>query len=202
MASQDATVEPKIKGLAFIEVLRWYSRTYGQGRLREAIAALPPALKVHITDPDKETFGLKGGTWYPTALIESFFDHMTRDLPPAAVRKLAEDAVKASVGVTMSGIYGTILRVLVTPKMVADHYQKLWRLYHTTGVCRVEILGPTHHEMRLSDWPDHGSFICLMNAFATRLILETIGCKEVEVTREKCIDHGDPYCAYAQRWRA
>jgi hypothetical protein len=42
----------------------------------------------------------------------------------------------------------------------------------------------------------------MMNAYAAKLILEQIGCKQVAVVRDKCIDHGDGYCAYDQRWRA
>jgi hypothetical protein len=191
---------PRIKGLAFIEILRWYSKTYGREKLRAAVAALTPELRAFVTDPERETFGLLAGTWYPAALIKCFFQHMTRDLSPSEVRHLAENAVQAAVGTTMSGVYGTIIRVLVSPKMVADHYQKLWRLYHTTGFFKVEILAPKHHEMRLADWPAHDSFLCLMNVYATKLILETIGCKSVQSTWEKCIDRGDAYCAYSQRW--
>jgi hypothetical protein len=141
---------PKIKGLAFIEILRWYARTHGMQRLREAVAALPPDLRQLVIAPDRETLGLLSGSWYPAPLITCVFHHMTKDLSPAAVQRLAADAVQHSVGTTLSGVYGSIIRVLVSPKMVAEHYQKLWRLYHTTGECKVFIHSPTHQEMRMT----------------------------------------------------
>jgi hypothetical protein len=56
--------------------------------------------------------------------------------------------------------------------------------------------------MRLTNWPAHNGFTCLMNLYATKLILETVGCESVEVTLEKCVDRTDECCAYSQRWRA
>jgi hypothetical protein len=195
-----ATEVAKIKGLAFIEILRWYARTHGMRRLHEAVASLPPHLRALVIDPERETLGLLSGSWYPTPLITCVFRHMTKDLSPAAVQRLAADAVEHSVGTTLTGVYRAIIRVLVSPKMVADHYQKLWRLYHTTGECKVIVHSPTHQEMRLSHWPAHDSFICLMNLYATKLILETVGCRGVSVTWDKCVDRKDPYCAYSQTW--
>jgi hypothetical protein len=193
---------PRVKGLAFIEVLRWYQKTHGRARLREAIDALPPHLRSFITDPERDTLGLLAGSWYPAALITGFFQHMIRDLPAASLRQLAAGAVQASVGRTLSGVYGKVIRKLITPAMIADHYQRLWRLYHTSGECRVLTHGPTHHELRISDWPAHDSFVCLMNGYATRLILEQIGCKGVAVSWDKCVDRNDGYCAYSQHWIA
>jgi hypothetical protein len=197
MASKN---EPKIKGLAFIEILKWYSQTHGRKRIDAAVGALPPHLASFIANPGSVTLGLLPGSWYPAALVQHIFRHMTSGLTYQAIRQLAADAVKASVGTTLNGIYKTFIRLLVTPEMIAEHYQKIWRLYHSSGECKVLIHSPTHHEMRLSDWPVHDSFLCLMNVYATKMILELSGCKDVTTSLIRCIDKGDTYCAYEQRW--
>src|SRR5262245_11119155 len=124
---------PKIKGAAFLEVLKWYAANHGTERLRRAVQEMPDHLRHYVTRPEDPTLGLLAGTWYPSQLIALVFQEMVLGLSPAAMRQLAADAVKASVGTTLSGIYAGVLRLLVSPKMLADHYQKLWGLYHNTG---------------------------------------------------------------------
>jgi hypothetical protein len=192
--------EPKIKGLAFIEILKWYSRSHGAERINKAVASMPPHLRAYIANPDSVTLGLLSGSWYPAELVQHIFSHMTAGLTGQATRQLAADAVKASVGTTLNGIYKAFIRLLVSPEMIAEHYQKIWRLYHTSGECKVIIHDPTHHEMRLSKWPVHDAFLCLMNVYATKLILEITGCKDVSTSLISCVSKGGPYCAYEQRW--
>src|SRR4051812_42673079 len=89
---------------------------------------IPPSSRFSSDDRPRAQLNIS-----PTrAFGEPFFRHMAKDLPPSSVRTLAQDAVQASVGATLSGVYKAIIRVLVTPKMLADHYQKIWSLYHTT----------------------------------------------------------------------
>jgi hypothetical protein len=134
-------------------------------------------------------------------MVAAVFRAMTADLSPPAARQFAEEAVRASVGATMSGIYAGIIRMLVSPKLLAEHYQRLWRLYHNTGEFKVHVLGPTKYDFRLSQWAAHDPFICQMNFHATRLILELVGMKGVSGQSGGCVDRGDPYCSYIQTWK-
>jgi hypothetical protein len=193
---------PRIKGAGFVEILKWYSTTpQGPERLRRAAKNLPPLLKHYITRPDEPTLGLLAGTWYPAQLVSLVFKEMTNDLSPLAVRQLAMDAVKASVGTTLSGLYAGIFRMLVSPKMLASNYNRLWRLYHNTGEFEVLIESPTRFDFRLSKWPVHDSFFCQMNLHATKLILEMLGMKDVTGQLAACVDKGDAYCSYVQTWK-
>jgi len=201
-ATSRIKVEPKVKGAALLEVLKWYAEAHGTGVLQRAAEKMPSALRVFVTHPEEPTLGLLAGTWYPAELVTFVFSEMTADLSPPAVRQLAMSAVRASVGTTLSGIYAGIIRLLVSPKMLADHYQKLWRLYHNTGEFRVIVQAPTKHEFRLSDWPAHDPFLCSMNLYATGLILEMIGAKEVSGQLGACVLRGDDHCSYIQSWKA
>jgi hypothetical protein len=199
LASKEA---PKIKGAAFLEILKWYAAAHGTERLRRAAHKMPRELKPFITRPNDPTLGILASTWYPSELVALVFHEMVQDLTPRASRQLVADAVKASVGTTLSGIYAGILRMLVSPKMLAEHYQKLWRLYHSTGEFQVIVDSPTRYEFRLQNWPGHDAFICQMNLHATKLILEMIGMREVTGQLAACVDKGSAYCSYVQSWRA
>jgi hypothetical protein len=193
---------PKIKGAAFIEILKWYATTPGgPERLRRAASRLPPSVKHFATRPDHPTLGLLPGIWYPAELVTRVFAEMTDDLTPPAVRQLALDAVKASVGTTLKGIYAGIFRMLVSPRMLAANYNRLWRLYHSTGEFEVVIASPTRFEFRLSRWPVHDPFFCQMNVHATKLILEMLGKRQVSSQLAACVGWGDPHCSYLQTWK-
>jgi len=193
---------PKIKGLAFIEALKWYANVHGQARLVEATKGLPPRYAAFITAPALPSLGLLPGSWYPSEMIQLIFTNLCRGLTQAQVTHLASDFAKASIASTLSGFYAALMRALASPELIATHYQKVWRLYQSTGRCEVVIHSPTHHELRISDWPGHTPFFCKMSMFASRNVLEVIGCKDVISTVVSCVEQRAPYCGYALRWRA
>lgn len=197
----DVDEAPKIKGLAFIEALKWYAKTHGQARLVEATKGLPPRLAAYLTAPTLPSLGLLPGSWYPSEMIQFIFANLCRGLTPPQVTHLASDFAKASIANTLSGFYATLMRALASPELIATHYQKVWRLYQSTGRCVVVIHSPTHHELRISDWPGHTPFFCKMSMFASRYVLEVIGCKDVTSTVVSCVETHAPYCGYALRWR-
>jgi hypothetical protein len=191
---------PKIKGLAFIEALKWYAKTRGQARILEALEATPQRLRVHVTQPDSPTLGLLPGSWYPSELIQTLFVHFCNGLGPREVQQLAADFSKVAIANTLTGMYGTFMRMLVSPDMIASYYQKIWRLYQSTGRCEVIVRSPTCHELRVHEWPAHYHFFCMMVMFGTKSIYEIIGCKNVTSATVACVDQKSPYCAYTLRW--
>jgi hypothetical protein len=190
----------KIKGLAFIEVLKWYSKTYGQRQLMDAVNALPPGLASYATAPDQPNLGLLAGSWYPAEFVDKIFAHLYRDMSAQEVDQLAADFSQASVGNTLSGFYASFMRKLLSPELIAAHYQKIWRLYLNTGQCEVIVHAPNKHEVRVFSWSGHTPFLCKMVQHATRNVLEVIGCKNVTSRLIKCVGHKDPYCAYELIW--
>jgi hypothetical protein len=193
---------PKIKGLAFIEALRWYEKHHGQARLTDAAKALPATYSHYVTAPTQPHLGLLAGTMYPSGMIELIFADLCVGMNREQTTQLAANFAKASIGKTLSGFYATLMRMLASPELIAAHYQKIWRLYQSTGVCEVVMHSPTHHELRIKDWGGHTPFFCQMAMFASRDVLEVIGCKQVTSTVVKCVEQRAPYCGYALRWKA
>jgi hypothetical protein len=191
---------PKVKGIVFIEALKWYSKTYGQERLVEAAQALPPPLATYITNLDSPSLGLLSGSWYPSVLVESILGYFCKGRSPHEVQRLAAEFGRAGVGNTLNGIYATFMRLLVSPDLVAAHYEKIWRLYMNTGHCEIIIHSPTKHELRVSNWGAHTPLFCQMCMYAAANVLETIGCHRVESTTTACVSRGGKYCAYTLTW--
>ncbi|MFT3774745.1 MAG: hypothetical protein QM820_56060 [Minicystis sp.] len=191
---------PKIKGLAFIEALKWYAKMYGQPRLTEATKSLPRELASFITQPETPHLGLLPGSWYPSKLVELIFAQLYKGMTPQQKERLAADFAKASIANTLTGFYATFMRMLVGPDMIAKHFQKVWQLYQSTGRCEVIVHAPMHFELRISDWPGHTQFFCDMAMFASRNVLEVIGCKNVKSTTLRCVDRRPGYCAYDLTW--
>lgn len=193
---------PKIKGLAFIEALKWYSATHGQARLVDAVHELPKRYAAFITAPELPSLGLLAGSWYPSEMIQLIFASLARGLSAPQITQLAADFAEASIAQTLSGFYAALMRALASPELIATHYQKIWRVYQSTGRCEVVIHAPTHHELRISDWAGHTPFFCRMSMFASRSVLEVIGCKQVTSSIVCCVEQRAPYCGYALRWKA
>jgi hypothetical protein len=192
--------EPKIKGLAFIEGLRWYSETHGHDRLLDAAESLPPHLGGFVTDRSSPTLGLLCGSWYPSELVRWMIAHFCRGLARDEIRRLASDFADASIGTTLTGTYAALMRTLGSPELVAAYYQKIWRLYQSTGDCRVIVHSPTKHELQISDWSGHDGFFCLMSMYASRRVLETVGCRSVRASLLQCVDGDATHCSYVQTW--
>jgi hypothetical protein len=191
---------PKVKGLAFIEALKWYSKTRGQGRVVEAVRATPARLTVHVSDLESPSLGLLPGSWYPSELVQHIFTHFCVGLTKQQIRQLGVDLARAGVANTLTGMYATFTRLLVTPDLIAAHYQKIWRLYQSTGRCEVLPQSPTQHELRVHAWPAHFPLFCTMVMAGTKNIYEIVGCKNVTSTIATCVDQRSPYCSYTLSW--
>lgn len=191
---------PKIKGLAFIEALKWYATTHGQDRLVAATKGLAPHLAVFITSTTSPSLGLLPGSWYPSELINHVFSALSRGMTPIQTQQLAASFAQAAIGNTLKGMYATLMRALVSPQMIGTHFQKIWRLYQSTGVCEVTTLAKNRQELRISDWGGHTPFFCQMVRFSARNVLEVSGCVGVESAIAGCVSRGAPCCTYVLSW--
>ncbi len=184
-----------------MEALRWYAETHGQPRLVEAARALPPQYRVFITAPALPSLGLLPGSWYPSEMIQLIFAHLYRGMTPYQIQQLAADFSRASIANTLSGFYATLMRRLASPELIATHYQRIWGIFQSTGQCEVVVLSPTHHELRISSWAGHTPFFCQMAMYASKNVLEVVGCKQVTSTAIKCVEQRAPHCAYSLSWK-
>jgi hypothetical protein len=190
----------RIKGVAIVEILRWYAAEHGHYKLVEAAQTLPPSLALHVTQPEAPTLGLQSNKWYPFELLDALCIHLVQGLSSEEKQALAADIARAGVGNTLSGIYGTLMGLLVSPELVATHFQRIWRIFLSDGDARVIIHAPDRHELRIASWPAHTPFLCDLVLYGSAAVLEVIGCKELRTSKVACVADGSPYCGYLNVW--
>jgi len=84
----------------------------------------------------------------------------------------------------------------------------MWKQLHSTGEREVTIFeepgpnGERRAESIVRDWPGHHPVLCTVTIETMCAIFETMGCREVEWRRTKCISKdGGRACVTERTWR-
>lgn len=201
LAGSGAMDEGRIKGAAFREALLWMRGELGPERLRDAFAAVP-AQHATLFDARSETFGVLASAWYPAAAVHPMLDALLSGTSRDAQRQLAYDASRAALSVTLRGVHRAIMRVVGSPELHRRFAQRLWNTHFDGGVAVVEDHGDGAARVVYTHWPAHHRFLCWMCTASDLVIYEAMGCREVSVDQDGCVDTGDGACAHFVRWRA
>lgn len=154
-----------------------------------AYGSLSPELKTHL-DPDRESFGVLAGSWYPTPIVTGLLEAITWGLAPDQRSALFRQGVQHAVGVTLTGVYRVLFRTLVTPERHAKYAQKIWDNYYNSGIVSGAMLGETRSEQWVTDWPGHHPLLCELSIWSLTVFHEHMGCKNVKVRRSSCVVDG------------
>ena len=189
----------RIKGAAFREFLVWYRASVGQERFSLMAADLPPTVLEHI-DPLGKHLGVLPSTWYPAPVVHSLLDVLTAGHNDEARKKLAFEASAAVMARTLRGFYRFFFQIMATPERYAKHCGKLWGSYYDSGRFEVSMPSKTLALCTVSDWSTHHPFICELNWGAAGEIYRAMGCTNVLVDREACVDVGGRECRFVTTW--
>jgi hypothetical protein len=186
------------KGVAVRELFGWCVTTFGEAAMKGAIATLPPRER-QLFDEGHGAYGVLHGGWYPAPTINGLLDALLVDVSPAEQTRLARSATEATVGKTLRGIYGKLLRLLCTPALYAQHAQRVWSSYNNTGYLTVRIEG-SQAQSSISKWPGHHPFVCRMSGESAKIIYTTLGQRSVSTVRMACVAEGAPACLFMTTW--
>jgi hypothetical protein len=190
-----------IKGAAFREFLAWYGRTQGQDALLSHLAAMPPALASEL-DPRKEALGVLASQWYPAEVVHALLDEIARGRSPAELEAFTNQASRAVMQATLSGLYRVLFEWMATPARYARYAPKLWSSYYDSGQLSIEFHeGEATAVSTVSRWPGHHPLICDLNRGASPAIYAAMGCKDARCTRVACVSRGDDVCRFVTTWR-
>jgi hypothetical protein len=192
--------EDAIKGAALGEFVRWYAGTRSLDELRQVIAGLPADARSWF-DAESPTLGVLASTWYPMFAVHALLDRMTAGMAPAQRQAFATEGGTVIMKRTLSGLYRALFRVISSPDRYPRMAGKVWTQYYRSGRFIVTNEAPGTAISRIMDWTSHHPVLCDMNWAAGRVIYETMGCQAVTVTRDACLDAGDPECRFTMRWR-
>lgn len=190
-----------IKGAALKEFLAWYGETRGEQEVHRVVDALPADARKWF-DPDREAMGVLANAWYPAPAIHALLDRMTDGMGPAERDRFALDGSVAVMEKTLSGLYRTLFNILATPDRYAKFAPKVWAHYYRSGTFRIDEHAPGHHVAQVRDWNTHHPALCDMNRGAAVAIYGNMKLEDLKVTRDACIDDGDPECRFVIRWKA
>ena len=177
---------PSIKGLVFREFVRWYEATRGREAALRARDALPLELRAHL-DPDRDSFGLLAGSWYPTSIAGGMLESITWGLGPLERSAMLREGIEHAVGTTLTGVYRVLFKTLVTPERHAKYAQKIWDNYYNTGIVQGAMLAENRSEQWVKDWSGHHPLLCELSIWSLTVFHQHMGCKNVKVSRSRCV---------------
>lgn len=196
-------MEPKIKGVAIREFLRWYVAARGTRAIEKAMTVMPPdqARQIAVGDP---ALGLLAGTWYPATMIHILLDGMTAGLRGHERQALIRDAANATIHVTLSGVYKLLFQAMMSPDRYARNAQQLFSRYHSTGVMTKTAIdtpdGPGHRSV-VRDWAGHHPVLCDMLVYTAEYVYGALGCQDLTIKKTGCVSTGQPECTFIIAWR-
>jgi hypothetical protein len=169
---------PQVKGAAVADFLEWISRTRGPHVVQDAWSRLPADARDELGQEPRRLLPFR---WYSAHAIFALINALTAHLPAEEQHAMARDGTRAMVEHTFRGLYGSVFRMLVTPRRYVERVQTIWSLFHDTGVIVGQVLGPRQHVTRLRDWRSRHPFIILLNQYFALFLYEAMGCRGIIV---------------------
>ena len=188
-----------MKGAAFRELLRWYRNEYGTDALQDALNRLEPQDRDSF-DPSDEFLGVFTTRWYDARLVHHLIDALVEPIVVDQRSAMAHAAAHAVMNRTLRGIYRVLFDWMATPARYAKYADKLWQSYYDSGEFVVRMPDEQSAICTIRDWEAHHRFICDLNRGAAAAIYEAMGCEDVVVTRQACIEDGDAECRFRTTW--
>jgi hypothetical protein len=192
--------QPRIKGSAIRELVRWYARTHGMAGIETAVRAMPQDLAKDL-DLSDEALGILSSGWYDVRIVHALLDALVLPFPPAERRALLASGAREAVRASASGVYRFVIAQIVTPGFYARNIQRLWRMLHESGHREILIEREGHARSRTWDWPGHHPLMCDVTIETMCAVFELTGREDVVAIRRSCVSDGARECVVDVRWR-
>lgn len=191
--------EPMMKGAVLREFVDWYEARYGKDRMRALADRLPDDLRSEL-DPDEPIVRLLGASWYPARLSHLLLDTLTEGMSEAQIRTLARESTRHVVARGAGGIYGFVLRRLVTPEIYALSVPRLWRQLHSTGDREVTVTSAAAATSSVRRWSGHHPVLCTFTIETMCAVFEVMGKTDLRWERTACVSRGSKECVTLLTW--
>ena len=190
----------RIRGAGIVEWLAWQDARFGAGVSARALPYVPAELRVHF-DGTKPHLGVDPERWYPAAAFSALLDVVTREIQPAVLDALVDEAAKSTMRALLvrarsaSSVYSSVSSVSKYARVV----NALFRFMHDTGRVQLLAVGTRRHEGIISDWVSHHAVICRFTCMCQVAIYERMGCEGVRIEHQ-CVSRGHPACRAITTW--
>lgn len=181
------------KGTALTSFLEWYAAQATPMQLEAALDAIPTDYQRQLNRAHR-SLGILPATWYPAPMVHALLDAIAKQVGPADIESFAERAGRAVIQKLIAGVYAGLFRSMASPALYAKYVPKLWRSYYRMGEVQAEVVESGETRVRMSAWPGHHPLVCDINRAAAGLIFESMGCRQTESVRQRCVHDGHRYC--------
>jgi hypothetical protein len=202
MPNLAARTEPRvahIKGEGIRQFINWYLAKWGEPRLFQFVADLPPEAR-EVYDITQPSLGIIASGWYPAPAFHALIDAMLSVYPPDQRRAFAREAAKATIDSTLKGVYRFLFEAMMTPDRYLGRAQKLFSRFYDCGTIEKIKVAPNIHRSVIRDWHSHHPVLCDVMLHMGEYVYPALGCRNVIVRRISCVSAGDPYCSYDASW--
>ena len=191
--------EAHIKGVGIRQFVSWYVAKWGEPRLLEYVASLPPHAQSAF-DPSKPLLGIIASEWYPAPAFHALIDLMLEQYPPEQRRSFAREAARATIDTTLKGIYRFLFETNMTPDRYLRRAQQLFSRFYDTGIIEKTKIGQNTHRSVITGWTSHHPVLCDLLLYMGEYVYPALGCRNVTARRISCVSTGDADCSYDISW--
>lgn len=195
-------VRGNLRGAGIVEWLAWQDGRFGAGVSARALPYVPAEFRAQF-DGNKPHLGVDPDRWYPAAAFTALLDVVTREIEPAVLDTLVDEAAKSTMRALLvrahsaSSVYSSVSTIAKYARVV----NALFRFMHDTGRVQLMAVGPRRHESVISDWVSHHPVICRFTCMCQVAIYERMGCAGVRIEHH-CVSRGAPACRAVTTWTA
>lgn len=179
-----------VRGVAIASLFKYIREKAGEKSLKEILATRDEQVR-------KELLSLKPRDWHPYEKAQVLYrvidEKIGKGDPNFWVelgKYTAEDNLKWFLKLFLS---------FATPKKIVKKWPTLYSLYFDEGELQVVKLGDKSATTRLSDI-DITHNTCLIIRGWGELSLEKAGAKNIQIKEVKCIEKGDGYTEWENKW--
>lgn len=190
----------RIKGSILRPFLRWVRRDRDELTFREVVEVMRLD-GGEIPDPGRRDLGIDPRAWYPAAPVHRAMDRLMTDLPASEIDRMSERAAAGVTSAIQNGVYRMMFRFAFTPDRYAREIQRMWDRLYDNGTVRVDEVDGATHRVTVTDWRCHHPLLCRIQAMSRAVNYRMIGCRDLELHRDLCLDDGGDHCVVTMRWR-
>jgi hypothetical protein len=185
-------------GSGIVSAVEYFVQKHGNAAANDVVAKLPREHRQFVK-PNSPNLGLLGARMYPYPFVGELVRTMIAVVHPPDEDAYIREIVAAGMDATIGTINRIILRYIATPADHAANAQRIWNLYHDSGVVKVLVATQQEYTVENADWPNHDVTVCKICLEARRRVLEKTGVPRVDATRLKCQAWGHESCVFRFR---
>lgn len=182
----------KIKGTSLKSALSYIQQTFGDEKLSQVLAALPPPEQAALSKL------VLASDWYPFQTYQLLLTAMDRVLGQGD-EQICRACGRFDAEYDLNKVYKIFYR-LGAPLFIIGNAPLVWRSYYDSGRVEVEKINATRVKLQIREADEYARVVCReMEGWMERTI-ELSGGRQVKAEETQCRARGAAWCEYLVNW--